>query len=241
MNYNGKLILFTTFYEHRAYSPYIQSMVETVAVLNKLGIEWDYWPSHGSFHLERAINDNLTRFMNDETATDFLMIDSDESWDAAGLIRLLTHPEDVVGGSYRMKNRWEHYISFVHHKDGHPVGKMLDDGTALLKTDAIPGGFMRIKKSALKKYHDAYPELRVNEKDGERESTATVFFEAKVIDGLFHSHDVLFCRRLREIGVELWIDPMIKIDHWGMTKYEGNYDKYLRDQASLNIVQGLAA
>ena len=240
-NYDGKLILFTTFYEHRAYSPYIQSMVETVAVLNKLDIAWDYWPSHGSFHLERAINDALTRFMNDEEATDILLIDSDESWDAAGLVRLLTYDDEAVGGTYRMKNRWEHYISFVHSREGHPVGKMLPDGTALLRTDAIPGGFMRLKKSALRKYHDAYPELRVNEKDGDRESTATLFFEAKVVDGMFHSHDVMFCRRLREIGVELWIDPMIKIDHWGITRYAGDYDKFLREEHAIKLVSNMAS
>jgi hypothetical protein len=238
--YDGKLILFTTFYEHRAYSPYIQSMVETVAVLDRLGVSWDYWPSHGSFHLERAVNGALTKFMNDDEATDILLIDSDESWDAGGIIRLLLHPEEVVGGTYRMKNRWEHYISFGAVEDGHPVGKMLADGTALLKTDAVAGGFMRIKKSTLKKFHDAYPELRVHEKDGEREVTDTLFFEAKVIDGLFHSHDVLFCRRLREIGIDLWIDPLIRIDHWGMTRYEGNYDKFLRNQHALNIVREMS-
>lgn len=240
-NYDGKLILFTTFYEHRAYSPYIQSMVETVEVLNRLGVKWDYWPSHGNFHLERAVNGTLTKFMNDEEATDILLIDSDESWDAAGLVRLLLHKEEVVGGTYRMKNRWEHYISFVHVEDGHLKGKLLADGTALLQTDAVPGGFMRLKKSVLKKYHDAYPELRVEERDGQHNSTDTVFFEAKIIDKLFHSHDVLFCRRLREIGIELWIDPLVKVDHWGLTKYEGDYDKYLRKQAAINIVQKMAA
>ena len=232
--YSGKLILFTTFYEHRAYSPYVQSLVETTTVLTKLGVNWDYWPSHGSFHLERAINDALTKFMDDDEATDMLLIDSDESWDAGGVVRLLLHPDEMVGGTYRMKNRWGHYISFVHQEDGHPIGKKMPDGTYLLKTDAIAGGFMRIKKSALKKYHDAYPDLRVEEKDGPRKYTSTVFFEAKVIDKLFHSHDVLFCKRLREIGVELWIDPLVKVDHWGMTKYPGDYDKYLRNQQIKN-------
>jgi len=234
INYSGKLILFTSFYEHRSYSPYIQSMVETVATLDRLGVDWDYWPSHGSFHIERAVNDTLTRFMNDEGATDLLMIDSDESWDVTGLIRLLLHPDEVVGGTYRMKNRWEHYISFIHHEDGHPIGKKMSDGTYLLKTDALPGGFMRVKKSALRKFHDAYPDLRVEERDGERKYTATVFFESKVIDNLFHSPDVLFCRRLREIGVELWVDPLVKVDHWGLTKYQGDYDKHLRNQQIKN-------
>ena len=240
INYSGKLILFTSFYEHRAYSPYIQSMVETTTLLTKLGVNWDYWPSHGSFHLERAINDALTKFMNDDEATDMLLIDSDESWDAGGVVRLLLHPDEMVGGTYRMKNRWEHYISFVHQEDGHPVGKKTFDGTYLLKTDAIAGGFMRIKKSALKKYHEAYPDLRVEERDGDRKHTSTVFFEAKIINKLFHSHDVLFCHRLRALGVELWIDPLVKVDHWGMTKYPGDYDRFLRNQQAQNVIAEMA-
>lgn len=242
VNYTGKLVLFTSFYEFRAYSPYVQSLVSTVSLLSQLGIKHDYWPQHGEFHIDRAVNHTLTRAMNDPEVTDIMLIDADESWEAGGLLRLLAHPEEIVGGAYRMKNRYDQYVGAIRRgADGYPQGRILPDGSALLEADRVAGGFMRIKTSALKKFHEAYPERRTQTETG----IDTIFFQRELIDDTQYCHDFAFCRRWKDIGGELWIDPMVKIDHWGMTRYEGNYDQYLRDfgktKAAFDTVAKMAA
>jgi len=222
--YTGKLVIFTTFYEYRAYAPYTKALVFTCGLLERLGIKWDYWQRAGDFDVDNAINETLTKFMQDPEATDFLMIDSDEHWKPEDVVRLLTHPEEIVAGAYRMKHNWSHYVGVPKEVDGVPVGKILPDGTALIEAERVSGGFIRLKKEALVRFHEAYPDLRY----GERGLETTVFFERFRVNGSRHSEDYGFSRRWREIGGQLWIDPLIKIDHYGLTEYPGDYDAYLR-------------
>ena len=175
-----------------------------------------------SFHVEQAVNTFLTDMLESDF-TDVLLIDSDESWNAADVVRLLLHPEEIVGASYRMKNRWDEYVGQIVYKDGHPDGKLLADGTPLLKADRVAGGFMRIKVSALKKWAEAYPE-RID--DGGRQLVP--FFSRVVFDGVAHCNDMAFCRKWQDIGGEMWLDPNINIDHWGFEQHAGDLNGYLR-------------
>lgn len=227
-NYKGKLAIFTSFYSHVAYAPYIRSLVTTLGVLNELGIKHDYLMRPSDFHIERAINNTLTEIMERDDFTDVLLIDSDESWEPEGVLRLLSHPDEIVGASYRMKNAWDEYVGSVRYQDGLPCGRMLSDGTPLLEADRVAAGFLRIKVSALRKFHDAYPDLRSEEPDGVK----TQFFTRIIRDGVIHCQDMAFSRLWREMGGLLWIDPNIKIGHWGMDCHEGDFAAHLHKKHS---------
>lgn len=228
--YTGKVILFTTFYEYRAYAPYTKALVFTCGLLERLGIKWDYWQRAGDFDVDNAINCTLTKFLKDPEATDFLMIDSDEHWKPEDVVRLLTHPEEIVAAPYRMKHMWGHYTVVPKEVDGVPVGKVLPDGTCLIEAERLPAGFLRLKKTAVQRFHDAYPELRYREPEGE----VTAFFDRYRVNGSRHSEDFGFSRRWREIGGQLWIDPVIKVDHYGLTEYPGDYHQYLINRKKEN-------
>lgn len=217
-NYKGKLAIFTSFYSHMAYAPYVRSLATTLGVLSKLGIEHDYMMRPSDFHIERAINNTLTEIMERDDFTDVLLIDSDESWEAEGVIRLLLHPEEIVAASYRMKNAWDKYVGMIKYENGLPCGRILADGTPLLEAERVAAGFLRIKVSALRKFHDAYPDLRSTEPDGVK----TQFFTRIIRDGVIHCQDMAFSRLWKEIGGTLWIDPNINIGHWGMECHPGD-------------------
>ena len=232
--YSGKLAIVTSFYSHYAYAPYVISLAHTLGVLSKLEIDWDYVARPSDFHVERALNNTLTELMERGDFTDILLIDSDESWEPEAVIRLLFHPDEIVGASYRMKNNWNTYVGTVEFKDGAPVGRMLADGTALLSSNRVSAGFMRIKVSALRKFADHYKELRSIEPDGEK----VIFFERPTIEGITHCQDMAFSRRWIEMGGKLWIDPMAHVDHWGMECHVGNLDKFLRDNKARKENEG---
>ena len=218
-DYTGKLIITTPMYEHKAYAAYVKSLVDTAIVLTKTNIQFEYWPGAGDFHVERAVNNVLNRFLHSD-ATDILMIDSDEGWNVEGVLRLLIHPEEVVSGVYRMKNNWMNWTAQVRQP---PQGRELGDGTALLIADRLPGGFLRIKKTALEKIARVIPERYM---DGEMSTVP--FFLTKIKDGLFTSCDYVFSDYCKQAGVPLWVDPDITIGHFGVTEYQGNYDQYLK-------------
>ena len=253
--FKGKLLIFSNAYESRTQLPYTQSMVATAMVLERMGIHWDYWPCLGDFHVNRAVNEALTRAMRDDEVTDVLMIDTDERWDPMGVLRLLSHPDEIVGGAYRMKNAWDRYTCVLKWRRNEatgkdePVGRLLGDGTALLEATRIPGGFMRIKTSALRKFEKAYPDRWYHHGEGR---DVQFFGGNEVVDHVFQSMDHAFCLACTEIGIPLWIDPNISIAHYGLTGYEGNLDQYLRnaaaqsemdqkDQEALAAIQSMAA
>lgn len=225
MAYKGKLAIFTSFYSYYAYAPYVMCLAQTLGALSRVGVEWDYLARPSDFHVERAINNTLTEIMERGDFTDVLLIDSDESWNPADVMRLLMHKEEIVAGSYRMKNNWKEYVGVIkRNDDGQPLGRMLPDGTALLEADRVAAGFLRIKVSALRKWADAYPDLVSHEPDGPK----VQFFSRMIADGEVHCQDMAFSRRWLDIGGQLWIDPNIKIGHWAMECHDGDLDAHLR-------------
>lgn len=222
--YRGHLVIFTSFYEQRGYAPYIASYAKTAMVFGKLGISYDYRPTSGDFHIERAVNQALTQFVNDPKATDFLSIDADESWDVEGLIRLVNRPDDIVGGLYKMKNRWHEWVGGMKTTNGVPDGKM-QDGEPMIEATGLPFGFLRLKKAPLLAYQKAFPD-RWYWHDGEK---VTQFLTTAIRNHEFFSQDINFCLDMQSLGFPLWIEPNVTIGHCGLVEHIGNLDKSLRD------------
>lgn len=228
--YGGGLVIFTSFYEQRGYAGYIRSLALTQMVLHKLGIRYDYWAASGDFHVERALNKALTNFVASDY-TDFINIDADEAWDPEGLLRVLLNEEEIVGASYRMKNRWDSWTATPKLVNGIPDGKFKADGEPLIAAERLPAGFLRIKKPALQKFQAAYPERwywDTHDATHERMKVSQ-FFTTSLRDHEMFSQDFSFSEDMKAIGVPLWIEPNVTIGHFGLTEYVGNLDSRLRD------------
>lgn len=225
--YTGKVVIATHFYELRAWSPFLVSLVTTIGVLSRLGIEWDFCEG-SEWDAENGANKVFTRFIDESDATDLLWIDADQDWRAEDVYRILTHDQPIVAATYRMKNAWEHYAGTDHcvKQDGQHVGTMLADGSALLLTEKIPCGFTRYKREALVEYVKAYPE-RYDSHAGE----CYAIWMRGIVDGKQMMPDYRFSERWRAMGGKLYIDPMLQVGHIGVARYGGDFDTYLRKQA----------
>ena len=49
------------------------------------------------------------------------------------------------------------------------------------------------------------------------------FFDFKSTPDGYVGEDYLFCDRVHEIGMEVWIDPTIKLGHMGIHEFEGSF------------------
>jgi hypothetical protein len=97
--------------------------------------------------------------------------------------------------------------------------KVLEGGT----------GFMMIQRSAFEKFAKAYPDysykpdhIRTKNFDGSRE--IMMFFQA-LIDSKskrYLSEDYMFCQWMREIGVNTWLCPWMKLLHTGSYTFGGS-------------------
>lgn len=231
-----KVIIATPFYEMKGWTPYIGSMIRTVQMLTLSGIEHEFHEVCGDSYVERAKNTLCNRFLEDPAATDMFMIDSDMEWDAPAILKMIALPEEIVIGSYPQKNKWEAWTSAPELVKGdgeamHPIGRELPDGSALIKCLHLAGGFMRIKRSLFEKFKEKFPDLTYQDPGadpGNPERVYTEFFACERKDGLRWGEDRYFGKKLKEMGVDVWIYPNIHFGHYGVKGWQGNFDRWLR-------------
>ena len=230
-----KVILATPFYELKGFSPYISSMVHTVKLLTMMGIEHEFWELSGDSYVHRARNTICTKFLEDPAATDLFFIDSDMQWNPEAIINMVALPEGIVGGSYPVKNNWAGWTSIPVFKEengrNHPMGRVLEDGSALIQANFLAAGFLRMKRGALEAYRDHYPEHRYKEpcadpSNAEREYIE--FFASIRENGLLYGEDMMFSKRLKEMGQDMWIYTNVQMGHFGVKGWTGNYHQYLK-------------
>jgi glycosyltransferase involved in cell wall biosynthesis len=241
-----RVVIATPYYEMKGWSPYIMSLVATTRMLTIMGIEWEYYELSGDSYVERAKNTLCARFLEDSMATDLFMIDSDMQWNPESFLKMLFVPEEIVVASYPQKNRWESWTSIPQwvKKPGedesnklYTIYKQLPDGSAIIKSAFLAGGFMRIKRTALEKFRDAYPEMSY--KDSAADPSApdrlyTEFFACERKDNLRWGEDRVFGSRMQGIGIEPWIYPNVDVSHFGVKGWSGNFDTYLRSLSNGN-------
>lgn len=231
-----KVVFCTPFYEMKGYSPYIFSLFYTIQMLATMGIQAEYWDLSGDSYVDRAKNTLLNKFLEDPDATDLFMIDADMQWNPPAVAKMLMLPDPILIGSYPQKNAWAKWTSTptLERVDEHrarPIGRVLPDGTALLKCDYLAGGFMRIKRKVLEDFREKYADDRYFDPSADPstpEREYTNFFMCEVKDRLRWGEDRFFGKRLQAMGYEVMIYPNIEFGHYGVKGWHGNFDRFLR-------------
>lgn len=239
-----KVVIATPFYELKGFSPYITSLQATIRMLTANGIDWRFMELSGDSYVHRARNTMCDAFLEDPDTTDLFFIDSDMSWNPDAFVKMCLRPEEVVGGSYPVKNCWNAWTSIPHwqEENGQNVlkGRELGDGTALIEAFVLAGGFLRLKRSALEKFREFHKDLWYQEPSSsptEPGKKFTQFFGAESVDHRFFGEDHMFSMKLREMGMKLYIYPNVDIIHWGYQNFPGNFDKYLKSQKAAQTDQ----
>ena len=169
-------------------------MENIVGLINEYEIQLDF---RVGTYVHQMRNDIVYSAV--ENQADYLMfVDSDLEFPSNGIRQLLAHDKDVVGGCYNIKKLPPKGTVKGLGKDGmiceHEMSKSLE------KVYAIPTGFMLIKVKAVAFMphpfdFDRYP------------------------NGMLIGEDVQFCRRLNQMGKEIWCDGSIEIKHIGQYLY----------------------
>ena len=242
-----RVVIATPFYELKGFSPYISSLQATCRLLTSSGIDWRFMELSGDSYVHRARNTMCDAFLADPDATDLFFVDSDMSWDPSAFVKMCLLPEEVVGGSYPVKNLWDAWTSIPHWQEENGMnvlkGRPLNDGSALIEAFVVAGGFMRLKRSVLERFREHYKDdwyREASSSPGVPEKRFTKFFGAESIDHQFYGEDHMFSRKLREMGAKMFIYPNVDIIHWGYKNFEGNYDKFLRKQAEAQKIEKVA-
>lgn len=225
-----KLVIATPFYEVKAYSPYIPSLLNSIRVLQELDIEWDYYELSGDSYVDRAKNSLIHRFLESDF-THIFMVDSDMAWQVEGFARIIKAAMagfEIVGAGYPCKNNWQFFGCVPNfHENGQVLGKEVDD-MRLLDMWCIPGGFICYSREAIEK-------TRKNLNVYEDKKTGIKYLECFKCNieedtGGRVGEDVYFQLRYKEAtGGKIWLEPNVTIQHIGIKAWEGNYHEFLLD------------
>lgn len=191
--------------------------------------------------ITRSRNTLVTQFLDRPDASHLLFVDADITFQPAQLLRMVAFDQDVVAGMYPLKIRdWSiEAISRVRS------GESLD--TAALRYVGLPcegetrqiqdgfvtaeyagTGFMLIRRHALIRMMQAYPELAFTAAHDRATQTPSphryALFDCMIEPETRHylSEDYTFCRRWRDIGGQIWLDTQGSLIHTGSHDFIGN-------------------
>lgn len=212
-----KIFVSTPAYEGRLHVHYAMMLLDLQKILEHAGFEVIVRIPVGSSLLVADRNRIIQMFW--ETEADYLLcIDADLAFDPNYIIKFINEmietDKDFIGGVYPSRDgKGFHFRPALQEDDKIVQCKK----TGLLKMEYIPAGCMLMTRNLISKMRDFYPELYYSPKDKRSQSeSAYCFFDTQVWEGEFWGEDYVFCRRVRDAGFDIWVDPTIQFNHAGV-------------------------
>lgn len=177
----------------------------------------------------------LVRDFLDSDCTEMLFIDADINYEPDAIFRLMAFGgEDPKKGVMAVLPRTRsETLKFIGTPAQDEDGNLIMNGRGLLKAHHAATAFMWIKREVIQKLVDGNPEKDYYDERTGRMLNAVFNFPLK--DGfMFDNHgpdrafmgeDYAFCDDVRDMGYEIWIDPVTTLGHLGVQEFIGNYSK----------------
>jgi hypothetical protein len=202
----------TPAYDGKVNIQYALAFANTIQALHAQGIQTTpLIVSSGSLLV--AERNRLVQAFWESDCTHLLCVDSDLGWPAQAVFAMLEVGKEFVAGVYPARGNSN---QFLFRPALNPDSTIINE-KHLLKMEYIPSGFMLLKRSLIARMRERFPELYYEPKQKEvgNPEQAFGFFDTEIWEGEFWGEDYVFCRRAREAGAEIWVDPLIQFDHAG--------------------------
>lgn len=172
-----------------------------IQAMHQLGIEYEisYLPGMPLIHVVR--NMQVHKFLHESKADKLVFVDADVGWKMGALIHVASHKEHVVAAGVRRRKEPEDYaINFLDS------GVDQDPKTGLIEIETIGMALTSITRECLETFREKTPEYAY----GFNDQVQHGFFQLPVEGGQVIGEDVFFCRKWRELGGKVFLDPR----HW---------------------------
>jgi hypothetical protein len=246
-----KIFVATPMYGGQCHGMYTKSTADLSKLTYHYGIDSKFFYLFNESLITRARNYCVDEFMRGDY-THLMFIDSDIGFDPNDVITMAAlmsedSEYEIMCGPYPKKTiAWEKIKRAVDKgfADENPgnlenfVGDYVfnpTEGQGQIRIDepakVLEGGtgFMMIRRSAFEKFKEAYPDysykpdhVRTKHFDGSRE--IHMYFQALIDEKSkrYLSEDYMFCQWMREIGVDTWMCPWMKLLHTGSYTFGGS-------------------
>ncbi len=222
---------------------YMLSVVRLMQRAPDLGFDIGLSLLGGDALVSRARSTLVAAFMDSPEATHLLFIDADISFEPDQVKRLLEADKDFTGAFYPMKLVDWTRLPGRCVEGGEPLetaglsyvgtlcrGEALRQDGRFATAIYAGGGFQLVRRSAIQRLFDAYPETRFTATHAyPAPPTASphlyALFESMIDpdNGAYVSEDYAFCRRWRDLGGEIWLDLDSRLTHTGPQSFAGDF------------------
>jgi predicted O-methyltransferase YrrM len=211
-----EVFLATPAYDGKVIPQFEESLKASLRVLRDAGIPAHWECLSGCCYLPIARNKLVKKFL-ESGMSDLVFVDADIEWEPDDLLRLLSHPVDIVAGPYRHKTWEETYPVWYRTDDEHrPVIGGLSD---LVECWTVPTGFMRMTRRVfdlVDRHCGNALDVEEYNSFAQLKDTYRNYFDTGVYAKQWWGEDTAFCRRWTiDMGLPLWVDPHIVLSHWG--------------------------
>jgi hypothetical protein len=196
----------------------------------------------GDALITRARQNLVAHFLGNPAATHLLFIDADIAFEPQQVFRLLRFNVEIAAAVYPTKridwprvqaqagegrqNLESSALSYVLEFDD--PGRIEErDGFARARYAGT--GFLMIRRDALLRLIEAYPDLRYTREHQQQDPLANSPWRYALFDclidppgGTYLSEDYSFCKRWRDIGGAIWVDLHSRLTHIGAMSFIGD-------------------
>lgn len=204
----------------------MRAVFDDMLALANAGIHVTLVDESGNSMIAHGRDVLCAKFLGDETATDLLFIDNDVTWEPGGLVTLMNHPVELVAGLY--PRRADPLAFHVRWIEGQKE-LWADPTTGLLEVEGVPAGFLRISRACLERMVTAFPEKAFADQHAPA-GTAWALFDNIHEGKAYFGEDYSFCRRFRQAGGRVWVDPEMTLGHIGLKTFRGSFGDWLRSR-----------
>lgn len=219
---------------------YIHGLVDTIPRFLQAGISFQFRTIANESSIEKARNIMAQEFL-ESGCTHMLFIDADMGWSGDSVMRLLGHDKDIVAAVGVRKT--EGPPTFCVNLQN--IKQCMETGT--LAVNEVGTGMMLISRTCLEKMMKAYPELRWRDRASGKVFPHLFQFTSQLTGPKSEEHprgapelwseDYTFCQRWRELGGDVWVDPMVMLGHVGKKTFYGRMHDMLVDKMAEQAMQ----
>lgn len=205
----------------------MRSIISDMLILAERGDKVTIFDESGNAMIGDCRGLIVAKFLESD-ATDLVFIDSDVCWEAGALVKLVDHPVEFVAGIYRQRRDPEDYcVQWIPDR----AELRADPETGLLEVNGVPAGFMRLSRAMLERMVAHYADTAFW-CEGAPGGVAHDLFGAYRVGLMKFGEDYSFCRRWRDIGGKVWVDPEIAMGHVGYKTFMGTLGTWLKGRSA---------
>ena len=202
-------------------APTMLSILGFTMLATQIGLRWSLDTMMNESLVQRARNSLTAKMLNNKDATHFMFIDADIEFDPESIVNMIVNDKDIISGAYPKKS-----YPIAYNINLEKQTKL--QGT-LYTVDTAATGFLMYKRKVIEDLIAAHPEWKYKDDIGlgpDFADTLYAIFDCYIdANGHYLSEDWAFCRRVKEMGYEIWCDSSISLNHIGSHTFRGDTKK----------------